>query len=58
MEDIKVSEEEFAAELEKLAETYQIELEKINEMIGENEKEQMRLDISVQKAIDLLSVLQ
>lgn len=54
VEDIKVSEEEFAAELEKLAETYQIELEKINEMIGENEKEQMRLDISVQKAIDLV----
>lgn len=54
VEDIKVSEEEFATEFEKLAETYQMELDKINEMIGESEKEQMRLDISVQKAIDLV----
>lgn len=55
VEDIKVSEEELAAELEKLAETYQMELDKLEEMIGENEKEQMELDMCVQKAIDLVA---
>lgn len=54
-EDIKMSEEELGAELEKLAETYQMELEKLEEMIGENEKEQMELDMCVQKAIDLVT---
>lgn len=54
-EDIKVSEEELGAELEKLAETYQMELDKLEEMIGENEKEQMELDMCVQKAIDLVA---
>ena len=54
VEEIKVSEEEWEKELEKMAGTYQMELDKLKEMIGDSEKEQMELDIAVQKAIDLV----
>lgn len=54
VEGITVSEEELNEELVKMAETYSMEVDKLKEIIGEPEKEQMELDISVQKAIDLV----
>lgn len=53
-ESIEVSDEEFKAELEKMASMYQMEVEKLTELIGETEKEAMTKDIAVQKAVDLV----
>ena len=40
-ESIEISEEKFEAELVKMAETYQMEVAKLKELLGENEKKQM-----------------
>ncbi|HHU73967.1 MAG TPA: trigger factor [Clostridiales bacterium] len=53
-ENIEVSEEELDKELSNMAEQYKMELDKLKEVIGENEKEQMKADIAVQKAVDLV----
>lgn len=54
-EDIKASEEDFQKEIENMAKMYGVEADKVKEMIGENEKEMMMLDIAVQKAVDLVA---
>lgn len=53
-EDIQVSDDDFNSELEKMAGMYQMEMDKIKELIGEDEKTQMIKDIAVQKAVDLV----
>ncbi|MEE1312457.1 MAG: trigger factor [Lachnospiraceae bacterium] len=53
-ENIEASEEELNAEITKMAEMYQMEAEKLQSLIGDAEKEQMKKDIAVQKAVDLL----
>ena len=53
-ENIEVSEERFDEEVQKMAETYRMEADKIKETMGEKEKEQMRKDIAVQEAITFL----
>ncbi len=53
-ENIEVSEEKFEEELAKMAETYQMEVEKIKEFMGEAEAKQMKLDMAVQEAITFL----
>ena len=53
-ENIEVTDEEFDAELEKMAETYQMEPDKLKDLVGEEEKKTIRLDIAVQKAVDLV----
>lgn len=53
-ENIEVSEERLEEELTKMAEAYQMEVDKIKEFMGENEKNQMKEDIAVQEAITLL----
>ncbi len=54
-EKIQATEEDFDKELKNMATMYGMEEEKIKEMIGENEKEMMMLDIAVQKAVDLVA---
>lgn len=54
-ENITVSEEEIAAEMQKMADAYKMELSKVQELIGEEEKKQLTQDLAVQKAIDLVS---
>ena len=54
-ENIEVSEEEFEAELQKMADSYQMEVEKLKEFMGENEKKQMKEDIAVQDAVTLIT---
>lgn len=54
-ENIEVSEERLDEELQKMAESYQMEIEKIKEFMGENEKKQMKEDIAVQEAVTLLA---
>jgi trigger factor len=53
-ENIEVSEDELNKEIENMAATYQMETDKVREMIGDEYKESMKLDIAVQKAIDLV----
>ncbi|MBO5227504.1 MAG: trigger factor, partial [Lachnospiraceae bacterium] len=53
-EKIEVSEEEMNAEFEKMAKLYQMEVEKLNELMGDFEKENMKKDLAVQKAVDLV----
>ncbi len=54
VEDIQVTDEMFEEELDKLAKTYQTEVDKFKEMVGEAEQKQMKQDIAVQKAIDFV----
>ncbi|MGB8455719.1 MAG: trigger factor [Anaerocolumna sp.] len=53
-ENITVSDEDIEKEFVQMAETYKMEIEKIKELIGEKEKEQIVMDMSVQKAVDLV----
>ena len=53
-ENIEVSEEEYKAEVEKMAAMYQMETEQLEKLIQDAQKEQMMDDIAVQKAVDFL----
>lgn len=53
-ENIQISDDEFNAELSKMAEMYKMEVDKIKEFMGESEEKQMRDDIAIQKAVDLI----
>lgn len=50
-ENISATEEEYEQELQKMAEAYQMETDKVKEMIGENEKKQLVEDLAVRKAV-------
>ncbi|MBS5386602.1 MAG: trigger factor [Clostridiales bacterium] len=54
-ENIEVSEERLEEELKKMAESYQMEVDKLKEFMGENEKKQMKEDIAVQEAVTLIA---
>lgn len=54
-ENITASDEELDKELEQMATMYQMEADKLKELIGEKEKEQIREDIVVQKAVDFVT---
>ncbi len=51
-ENITVSDEELEAEMKKMAEAYRMELDKVKELLGEEERRQLSLDLAVQKAVD------
>ncbi len=53
-ENIAASEEECEAELAKMAENYGMEVETLKNYFGEREMAQIKADLEVQKAIDLL----
>lgn len=53
-ENIEVSDEELEEELKKMADMYKMEVEKIKEFMQEAEQKQMKDDIAVQKAVDLI----
>lgn len=53
-EKIETSEEELNSEIEKMAQAYQMEAAKLQELISEDEKKQIKLDVAVQKAVDLV----
>lgn len=54
-ENIQITDEEFEAELQKMADMYKMELDKIKEMMGGSEAEQMKGDMAVQKAVELIA---
>ncbi|MDO4169550.1 MAG: trigger factor [Lachnospiraceae bacterium] len=53
-ENIEASDEDLNAEIAKMAEMYQMEVDKLQELMGDAEKTQMKEDIAVQKAVDFL----
>ena len=54
-ENIEVSDERLDEELQKMADSYQMEVEKLKEFMGDNEKDQMKEDIAVQEAVTLIT---
>ncbi len=53
-ENIEVSDEEYDKEIDKMAEAYNMEKDKLTGLVSDNEKEQIRKDIAVQKAVELV----
>ena len=53
-EGITASEEDVNKEISNMAEMYQMEVDKLMELIGENEKKAMAEDVAVQKALELV----
>ncbi len=53
-ENITASEEDIKAEIEKMAEMYHMDVDKLKESMDDREKEYISTDIEVRKAVDLL----
>ena len=53
-ENIEVSDDEVNAEVERMAAQYGMEADKLKEYLGEAEKESMKRDLAVTKAVDLI----
>ncbi len=53
-ENITVSDDDVEKEFTQMAETYKMELDKLKELVGEKEKEQIVMDMAVQKAVDFV----
>lgn len=53
-EKIEVSEEDVEAEIGKMAEMYGMEVDKLKELFPESERENMKKDLAIQKAVDLI----
>ena len=53
-ENMVASEEDFEAEVTKMAEAYQMEADKVKELLGENGKKQVMEDIAISKAVEFV----
>lgn len=53
-EGITASEEDYEAEIERMANMYQMEADKVKEVMGENGKKQIMEDLAVQKAVEFV----
>ena len=53
-ENIEATEDDFNKELEEMSKAYNMELDKLKESIGEEEKKSMMVDIAVSKAVDFI----
>lgn len=54
-ENIEAADEEVNKEIQNMADAYKMEVDKVKELIGEAEREQMKLDIAVQSAVTLVT---
>lgn len=54
-ENIEVTEEDYEKELETMAEVYQMELDKVKELMGEREKKNIMQDLAVRKAAEFVA---
>ena len=54
-ENIQPTEEEVNEEISKMAEAYNMEADKLKELLGERELEQMKKDMAVQKAVTVIA---
>ena len=55
VENIQSTEEEVNEEIAKMAEAYKMEADKLKELLGERELEQMKKDMAVQKAVTVIA---
>ncbi|HIR76776.1 MAG TPA: trigger factor [Candidatus Choladousia intestinipullorum] len=53
-ENIEISDERVDEEIAKMAEQYKMEADKLKEMMGEAEREQMKNDLAIQAAVDMI----
>lgn len=53
-ENIEISDERVDEEITKLADVYKMEADKLKELMGEYEREQMKKDLAIQAAVDLV----
>lgn len=53
-EKIEVSDDDYDHELERMAEMYQMEKDKLKDLVGDYEKEQIIEDLKIQKAVDFV----
>ena len=54
-ENVEVTEEDVEEELKTMAEMYGMELDKVKTLIGDNEKESMKEDLKIRKAVALIA---
>ena len=54
-ENLEVTEADVDAEMQKMADQYKMEVEKVKEFFGESQIEEMKKDLAIQKAIDLVA---
>ncbi len=54
-ENIEVTDKDYEDEIARMAEMYKMETDKVKEMLGEAEEEQIRGDLAVQKAAELIA---
>ncbi|MDE6387446.1 MAG: trigger factor [Lachnospiraceae bacterium] len=54
-EKIEATEEDYEKELETMAEVYQMELDKVKELMGEREKKNIMQDLAVRKAAEFVA---
>lgn len=55
VEGIKATDEDIEKEIENIASMYRLELDKLRETMGEEEREQIAMDMAVQKAVEFLA---
>ena len=53
-ENFEITDEEYDHEIERMAEMYQMEADKLKDMVGEYEKEQIIEDLKIQKAVSFV----
>lgn len=54
-ENIVITEEDVTAEIAKMAETYKMEAEKLAEIMSDEEKAQIKMDMAIEKAVELVT---
>ena len=54
-ENLEVSDEELEAEYSRMAEQYKMEVEKLKELFSDADKKNIREDLAIQKAVDLVT---
>ena len=55
IENIQPTQEQVDEEIKKTAEAYHMDIEKVRDMLGDKEMEQMKQDLAVQQAFDLIA---
>ncbi|MGN0482880.1 MAG: trigger factor [Lachnospiraceae bacterium] len=53
-ENIEVTDEDLDAEMQKMADAYKMELDQVKTMLGDEQKDAIREDLKIQKAVDLV----
>ena len=54
-ENIEITDEDMEAEMNRMAEAYKMEVEKVKELLDDYQKEEIKKDLAIQKAVDLVT---